>query len=252
VIYTANITTVKNTAQTNLKRTRITVTKGLVYRVEFYFPAGSAGLMGMAVFDGLFQCWPSSVGDFFTGEDQTIQFDDLYLMESAPYEFQVFTYNEDDTYDHFLGVRIGLVSNAAFLARFLPSQSHEYLMKLIAEMSAERDAQARLQKDELEQTIFDFLLQETKRMKRWKRRADDKKLEEKDEGKEFEEVKPPEDTGPAREPPHTPETPKDETPIEPVEPWERSYPGEIDPTGKTYPYFHENDNGDEDNGQRSS
>ena len=138
MIYTANITTVKNTAQSSLKKTTIRVTKGLVYKVEFYFPSGPAGLMGLAVFDGLFQVWPSSVGEFFQSDDETISFDDLYLKDSAPYEFQCYTYNEDDTYDHKVGVRIGLVSSDVFMARFMPTRDRNYFMRLREKILSER------------------------------------------------------------------------------------------------------------------
>jgi len=138
MIYTANITTPKDTAKTSLKKTIINVTKGLVYKVEFFFPAGSAGLMGVAVFDGLFQVWPSTVGEFFVSDDETIRFDDLFLKEAAPFELQCYTYNEDDTYEHMVGVRIGLVSSEVFMARFLPTKGRAYFEKLRSRMISER------------------------------------------------------------------------------------------------------------------
>lgn len=147
MIYSANITTNKDTAVTSTKRTNITVTKGLVYKVEFYFPSGSAGLMGVAVFDGLYQVWPSSVGEFFIGEDQVISFDDMYLKETAPYSFQCYTYNLDDTHGHSVSVRIGLVSKEVFLARFMPTKGNEYLMELIKGMAAERTAREQAQSE---------------------------------------------------------------------------------------------------------
>lgn len=159
MIYTANITTAKDTAQTALKKTTIKVTKGLVYKVEFYFPAGSAGLMGLAVFDGLFQVWPSSVGEFFLGEDHVIGFDDMYLKEAEPYELQCYTYNEDDTYAHSVQVRIGQVSKEVFMARFLPTRSHDYLIRLLRKMSWERDEQAKMQREQLAETAFEWMLQ---------------------------------------------------------------------------------------------
>lgn len=159
MIYTANISTPKDTAQASLKRTVMTVTKGLVYKVEFYFPSGSAGLMGVAVFDGLFQVWPSTVGEFFIGEDQVISFDDLYLKESAPYTLQCYTYNIDDTHDHFVSVRIGLVSKDVFLARFMPTKGHDYLADLLAKMSEEKAVRARVQKEIMPMTPAQWLEQ---------------------------------------------------------------------------------------------
>ncbi|HDZ38745.1 MAG TPA: hypothetical protein ENH62_10725 [Marinobacter sp.] len=158
MIYTANITTPKDTSLTALKRTRLHVTKGLVYKVEFYFPAGSAGLMGVAVFDGLYQVWPSTVGVFFTGQDQMITFDDLYLKEAQPFEFQCYTYNLDDTYEHLVSVRIGLVSKEVFQARYLPSKSAEVFKQVLAQMEAERQELARWQRARLPATPFAWML----------------------------------------------------------------------------------------------
>lgn len=171
MIYTANITTKAKTWKTNLTRTRIKVTKGLVYQFELYLPAGSAGLMGVAVFDGLFQVWPSSVGEFFLGEDHLISFPDMYLKEAEPFEFQVYTYNEDTEHKHFASVRIGLVSKEVFLARFLPTKSNKYMAELLGRMALERDQQAERQKGQLEQTVFEWLLLDTRSMERRAMRA---------------------------------------------------------------------------------
>jgi len=162
MIYVANITTPKNTPATTLKKTRLSVTRGLVYKVEFYFPSGSAGLMGVAVFDGLFQVWPSSVGEFFLGSDINIAYDDLYLKETAPFEFQAYTYNTDTIYDHSLSVRIGLVSGEVYQARFLPYKGYDYFARLVEDLAAERAALEKLQKELIEQTPFEWLTEQLK------------------------------------------------------------------------------------------
>ena len=164
MIYTANITTPKNTAKTAPKATRITVTKGLVYKVEFYFPPGSAGLMGLAVFDGLYQVWPSSVGEFFISDDETISFDDMILMDSAPFEFQCYTYNLDDTYDHFVAVRIGLVLKSVFQARYLPEKSEDIFIAVLAQMQVERELLAQVQRMQLPATPFEWMLRQEKQL----------------------------------------------------------------------------------------
>ncbi len=157
MIFSANITTSKDTAKDDLKRTVLQVTKGLVYKVEFYFPSGSAGLAGVAVFDGLYQCWPSTVGEFFIGESQTISFDDLYLKEAAPYTFQILTYNLDDTHSHAIGVRIGLVSKDAFLARFMPTKGAEFMADLVKKLNVEQAVLQGTQKITVATTPAKFL-----------------------------------------------------------------------------------------------
>jgi len=160
MIYIANITTPKNTPVTSLKKTSLNVTKGLVYRVEFYFPSGLAALAGVAVFDGLFQVWPSTAGQFFVSDNETIGFDDLYLKEAAPYKLQIYTYNVDDTYNHVIGVRVGLVSDEAYKARFLPYESYDYFVQLIDKLQEEKAALAELQKEQLKETAFEWLLKQ--------------------------------------------------------------------------------------------
>jgi len=160
MIYSASITTPANTVLTNLKRTIINVTKGLVYKVEFYFPAGSAGLMGVAVFDGLYQVWPSTVGEFFKTDDETISFDDLFLKDAAPFTLQCYTYNLDTVYPHLVSVRVGLVSDDAFMARFLPNKSRAFFEKLRTGMLAERAERAIAQHEQSEGTLLAQLIRD--------------------------------------------------------------------------------------------
>ena len=157
MIYSATIKTDEKGAKTQLKHTVLKVTKGLIYKVEFYFPSGSAGLMGVAVFDGGFQLWPSTMGEFFAGDDTVISFDDMYLKEAAPYQLDIYTYNTDVTYPHVVAVRIGLVSKEVFLARFMPTKGYDYLMELLEKMSLEKEQLAAAQAELLKETPYEWL-----------------------------------------------------------------------------------------------
>jgi len=157
VIYAATIKTDPNTAVTDMDHSVLKVTKGLVYKVEFNFPNGPSGLAGIAVFDGAFQCWPSTIGEFFHSDDETIAFDDMYLKESAPYQFDIFTYNLDDTYHHTIQVRIGLVSKEVFLARFLPTKGYDYMAELTRKLQLEQEKRIAEQQKKLEETPYEWL-----------------------------------------------------------------------------------------------
>jgi len=160
MIFTADIVTSNVYTKGSPKKTPIIVTKGLVYKVDIYFPPGPAGLMGVAVFDGLFQCWPSTVGDWFNSDGETIRFEDMYLKEAAPFEFQCYSYNEDTSYQHRVSVRIGLVSKEVFLARFMPTVGYDYFASLLDKMAAEKAAQAEVQKELLAETPFEWLIRQ--------------------------------------------------------------------------------------------
>lgn len=141
MIYSIDITTSKSKTYVDRKLTRMHVTKGLVYKVEVFYPPGSHGLLNCFIMDGGYQCWPSSPGQTFTGDNVTISFDDIYLKSSAPYLFDIFTFNLDDTYEHALTVRIGLVSADVFMARFLPTIAYDLLAKRLTEIEREQRAE---------------------------------------------------------------------------------------------------------------
>jgi hypothetical protein len=157
MIYSATITTAVGRSQSNPLRTELRITKGLVYKVELDFPPGSAGLLGAAIFDGGFQVWPSTLGQWFTGDGIVISFDDTYLKEAEPFLFDVVTFNDDDTYAHKLTIRIGLVSKEIFMARFLPSMQYDRFEELIEKLITQQAEAAAEQQAEGEPTPYEIL-----------------------------------------------------------------------------------------------
>jgi hypothetical protein len=131
MIYSKTVTTPKNTLIASPKKTQLSVTSGLVYNMEVLFPIGSAGLLGVAIFDGSTQIWPSNAGEWFRGEGILCSFDDVYLKQDEPFVFDIVTYNLDDTYDHEAIVRVGLVSQDIFMARFLPNMAYGYFEQML-------------------------------------------------------------------------------------------------------------------------
>lgn len=140
MIYTKDITTLQNTPKETPKKTVLKVTKGLIYRVEVCLPPGPCGLLHIAIFDGGFQVWPYEYGESFSGDAETISFDDVYLKGDQPYEFTIYTYNEDDTYPHWCQIRLGLVSSEVFMGRFLPSIGFAELQTVISNLLKEQEA----------------------------------------------------------------------------------------------------------------
>lgn len=113
--------------------------------------------MGCAVFDGSFQLWPSTLGQWFTGDSIVIGFDDVYLKESAPYQFTIATYNDDTLYDHLINVRIGIVSKEIFMARFLPSMTYKYYSDMLAVMNTEQQEAQKIQAEAIIASPFSWL-----------------------------------------------------------------------------------------------
>lgn len=157
VIYSKHILTEKDPTASVIKRTPLLITSGLVYKVEFFFPRGSAGLMGVAVFDGGFCVWPSNVGEFFTGDDELISFDDLYLKEAAPFQLNIYTYNFDGENHHAVDVRIGLVSKEAYQARFLPSIAWGQFGEMMSRLLTEQAEAVAVQKEKMADEDFKWV-----------------------------------------------------------------------------------------------
>lgn len=140
MIYSKTITTPANTSKENALRSALKVSKGLVYRVEIDFPTGPSGLLHVTILDGNYQAWPSSPDDTFNTNGVVIGFDDTYLKLQDPAHFTVVTYNLDDTFEHSVQVRIGLVSKEIFMARFLPSITYDKMLELLRKAEAEQQA----------------------------------------------------------------------------------------------------------------
>jgi len=153
MIYTIDFTIPSNTPKSNPAHSVLEVTNGLVYRVEFQFPAGCAGLAGIVVLDGGYQVWPSTLGNWFATDNFTIAFDDMYLKYISPYQFDFYGYNLDDTYDHTIYCRIGMADKEIFQARYLPTVAYEMMQKELAKVQEEEEAK----RQELIKTPFPWL-----------------------------------------------------------------------------------------------
>ncbi len=121
MVYTKTVTTPANTTEANKVRTQLKVVRGLIYRFELYIPPGASGLVHTYLMDSSTPLYPSTPGETFFGDGITISFEDLYEVNSEIRLLDIWAYNLDDTYDHMIQVRLGMVSKDEYIARFLPS-----------------------------------------------------------------------------------------------------------------------------------
>lgn len=135
MIYTKTIETESGESEHQI----LHVTKGLIYRVEVDFPAGCAGLLKVRINDGGHQLYPSSPGETFHTDGKVIAFEDTYLKFAEPFQFDVYTENEDEEYPHTIQVRMGMVSEEIFMARFLPTYTYKYFQQMLREMQREQE-----------------------------------------------------------------------------------------------------------------
>lgn len=140
MIYSVNILTPENTPIIEPKKTIIKLSRGLIYQFDIYFPPGSSGLMGIAVFEVNHQLYPFNTGSFFLGDNVTLTYPDLHELTEEQNELTIHTYNLDTDYEHLLQVRFGLVARTDFQSAFVPSFSFDDLNTTMENLNITMDA----------------------------------------------------------------------------------------------------------------
>lgn len=141
MIFVKEFTIPINTLSSNPAHSTLIISSGLIYKVEFQFPAGCAGLAGLMISDGGFQLWPATRGTWFRSDNFTIAFEDMYLKETDPLQLDLWGYNEDTVYNHTLFFRVGIADKRIYQARYLPNVAYELLQEELAKVNAEQEAQ---------------------------------------------------------------------------------------------------------------
>jgi len=121
VIYSWDLTTPANTPEDAPKEWVLKMAYGVIHQVNIIFPAGCAGLAHIKIFRGANQVWPSNLEGDFAGGDEVISFREFFPLETEPFQLEAITWNEDDTYDHTIIVRLGLLRRE-YLGAFPPKK----------------------------------------------------------------------------------------------------------------------------------
>lgn len=111
MIYSIPVTVSANTLESNAEKTTIKLTSGIITRVGILIPAGHCGLTGCRIHRALHQVFPSINGQYFTGDDVYITWDEYLPVLFAPFDFDIYCWNTDDTYDHTFQFHIVLRSD---------------------------------------------------------------------------------------------------------------------------------------------
>lgn len=108
MFFTFPITIPANTPATAKLKTILPLTRGTVTHVNIEFPAGHVGLTHLGINRGLNQVWPTNPDATFKSSNETIIWEEKYELDVAPFQFEAYAWNEDDTYDHTITIRIEL------------------------------------------------------------------------------------------------------------------------------------------------
>ena len=139
MLYVASVTTPANTPSSAPLSSTLYVTTGLVVDVEFYLPPGSSGLLYVQLLDSTYQMYPTTLGEALRGDSMTLKYPEMYMKSDPPYLFTVKTWNLDDTYDHWVQVRVSMVSKEEYMARYLPSLQSSAIEDIMTKVSAKQE-----------------------------------------------------------------------------------------------------------------
>jgi len=131
MFYVEEIKIPANTSEKNAIKRTFKVTKGVIHRVEVHFPPGCAALAKVQIFRFTHQIFPTTRGTYFASDNETIKFRDHYEIRVAPAELTIKAWNEDDTYDHTVRVRIGIIPKRIAEPQYLFRQIESHLRMLL-------------------------------------------------------------------------------------------------------------------------
>ena len=112
MFYVFPLTIPASTPETAKLKMILGLTAGTVKRVMVEFPAGHVGLTHLHVNRGLAQVWPTNPDATFKSSNETIEWAEEYTLDTPPYQFEAYTWNDDDTYEHTITVRLELEPRA--------------------------------------------------------------------------------------------------------------------------------------------
>lgn len=130
MIFALALTATSGGSSSSPQVTKLKLTRGLIYKVEVDFPPGPAGLVHCYMeYEGA-QVYPTSKGQDFYGNGVVISFDDTRWVKTEPFEFDIYYWSNNATFDHTFQIRIGLVSASDLIRRYVPADFFADMQKL--------------------------------------------------------------------------------------------------------------------------
>jgi len=106
MIYVYHFVIPANTAFETRVSEEMVLTSGTINRVDVCFPSGCAGLVSCRILSGITQIWPSNPDAWFSYDDATVSWSEDYELDDPSEVLTFEAYNEDDTYDHEITIRL--------------------------------------------------------------------------------------------------------------------------------------------------
>lgn len=132
MIFSFSITTPANTAETAKLPTVLKIGYGIIHQIDIQFPMGPSGLLHLHINNALNQVWPYNTGEDFALDATTVRFREFIKSLEEPFQLTAYTWNEDDTYEHTVFIRIGILPPAV-VAPWLMSYAERLALMITGE-----------------------------------------------------------------------------------------------------------------------
>jgi len=107
------------------------LTRGIIHRVEVQFPIGTLALAHCRIFYHEHQAFPTNPDGDFSSDGYVIPIDDQYEIDSEPYDMKAVCWNLDDTYQHIITVRVGILRYEEIEKRSASAGAMQRFLKLM-------------------------------------------------------------------------------------------------------------------------
>jgi len=105
MIYTYSLKVPIKTEKTSPIEKEVEVEGEIIDTIQIVIPWGHGALAGLAIFYGLEQIAPRPTGMWFRGNDQVIEWRELFTIPGRKAKLKLVGYNDDDSYSHTFIVR---------------------------------------------------------------------------------------------------------------------------------------------------
>lgn len=109
MFYDYAITVPKDTTESSPVEQVMKLTKGVIHRVEVQFPIGCRALAHCVILHHEHQFLPTNPQGSFASDGYIIPIDEHFELKTAPYSLKAKCWNEDDTYQHVITIRVGIL-----------------------------------------------------------------------------------------------------------------------------------------------
>jgi hypothetical protein len=107
------------------------LTEGVITGIEVQFPKGCAGLTHCRIRQGGTQKWPTPPSDSFTSDGHAVVIDENYELSAGLYELVAVCWNDDDTYQHTIYVRVGVLRGQVAIMILKVFQGLEKMLRVM-------------------------------------------------------------------------------------------------------------------------